>query len=106
MHFITKQMEPRPNSHSRKQTPNTALAIAQNLESSVDDDGVLKTILSGPRGALSEDGSDWQTRKIGNEQVVPSAHGMKSRQADSGSPGGTIPAKIGAASAPLPKEPN
>jgi hypothetical protein len=63
--------------------------LAQNLESSVDDDGVLQTIISRPRGALNE-GVDDQTRKISPDQAVPTAFGMKPRAS-----GGTIPAKIG-----------
>jgi hypothetical protein len=71
----------------------------------VDDDGVLEKILSRPRGALDEGEGDWQTRKIDPTPQVPAAHGMKSRQVGDGSPGGAIPSKIGASSAPLPKRP-
>jgi hypothetical protein len=77
--------------------------LAANLESSVDDDGVLKKILSRPRGALDA-GSDDQTRVI-DDKGYPAAHGQVSRQANSGSPGGTIPATIGATSAPTVRKP-
>lgn len=69
--------------------------LAANLESSVDDDGVLQTILSRPRGTLDQGEGDWQTRKIDDSGYAP-AYGMKSRTSGDGSPGGTIPAKIGA----------
>jgi hypothetical protein len=77
--------------------------LAANLESSVDDDGVLAKVLSRPRGALDE-GTDDQTRKI-DDKGYPAAHGQVSRQANSGSPGGTIPATIGATSAPTVRKP-
>jgi len=65
---------------------------------SVDDDGVLQTILSRPRGALDEGEGDWQTRKYDPTQKVPNAHGMRSRTANGGSPGDKVPNKIGASS--------
>ena len=71
----------------------------------VDDDGVLEKILSHPRGALDEGEGDWQTRKIDPTPQVAPAHGMKSRQAGDGSPGGTIPNKIGASSAQPARKP-
>jgi hypothetical protein len=75
--------------------------LAQNLESSVDDDGVLQSVIK--RGARMDD-TNFQTRVI-DKTGYPAAHGQSSRQVDSGSPGGSIPKTIGASSAPLPKDP-
>jgi hypothetical protein len=46
-----------------------------------------------------------QTRDV-SKTPYPAAHGMRSRQADSGSPGGQVPDKCGAPVSPLPKEPS
>jgi hypothetical protein len=72
--------------------------LAANLESSVDDDGVLQTVIN--RGARMDD-KNFQTRVI-DDKGYPAAHGMRSRTSDYGSPGGTIPVKTGAASETVP----
>jgi hypothetical protein len=72
--------------------------LAQNLESSVDDDGVLQTVIN--RGARMDD-KNFQSRVISDQGLAP-AHGMKSRTANGGSPGDKVPSKIGASSAPVP----
>jgi hypothetical protein len=64
--------------------------LAQNLESSVDDDGVQAHVIA--RGAGMS--PDFQTRAI-CDKGYPAAHGHASRTANGGSPGGTIPAKLG-----------
>jgi hypothetical protein len=76
--------------------------LAANLESSVDDDGALAHVIAKGTAMPSP---DWQTRAIDTDQKIPSAHGMKSRQVSDGSPGGTIPASIGATSAPVVRKP-
>jgi hypothetical protein len=72
--------------------------LADNLRASVDDDGVLDRV---QRDGTARPAPDWQTRTV-SDKGNPAAHGMASRQSNSGSPGGTIPAKIGASSAPVP----
>jgi hypothetical protein len=58
----------------------------------------MDVTLTGDAVMAADGAAGTQIRKIaaGN---VPDAHGMKSRQAGDGSPGGTIPSKIGASSA-------
>jgi hypothetical protein len=75
--------------------------MAQNLESSVDDDGVAERVRA--VGARMDD-TNFQTRAV-PDTAYPAAHGMKSRQVGDGSPGGQVPSTIGASSAPLPKDP-
>jgi len=68
--------------------------LAANMRASVDDP-TMDTILSRPRGALNE-GTDDQTRKISPNADVHPSYGMKLRAPDTGSPGGTVPGKLGA----------
>ena len=63
--------------------------LADNLKAS-SDDGTLDKIIKG--GAAG--GDDWQTRKLDNSNV-PVHSAMEKRGIDSGSPGGTVPAKNG-----------
>jgi hypothetical protein len=77
--------------------------LAQNLEQSSDDgESVLQTVIA--KGARMDD-KNFQTRVIDPNQGCPPSYGMKLRTSGDGSPGGTIPSKIGASSAPLPKKP-
>jgi hypothetical protein len=69
-------------------------------------DPVLASLIANGHGDQSGENSavaDLQ-RKIDTTGYAP-AHGMRSRVADDGSPGGGILAKLGASSAPLPKRP-
>lgn len=67
--------------------------MAKSLAAGQDDgESVLQAIQKGGSRAL---GPDWQTRQVSDKPYAP-AFGQKSRQADSGSPGSTIPSKIGA----------
>jgi hypothetical protein len=59
-------------------------------------DNVLEGLIRGGVRAL-DTGDDWQTRNAAyaDPKPFPSAHGQAKRGVDSGSPGGTIPAKNG-----------
>jgi len=72
--------------------------LAQNLESSVDDDGVLAAVIA--RGAKMAD-SNFETRSE-SDASYPPAHGMRNRSDESK---GTIPGSIGGSNGPLPKGP-
>lgn len=56
-------------------------------------DRVLDALISGGVRAL-DTGDDWQTRKV-DDTAYPTTPSLAKRGADSGSPGGTIPAKNG-----------
>lgn len=58
-------------------------------------DQVLEGLIRGGVKALDA-GDDWQTRPVSNDQTVPTAHGLSKRGPADGSPGATIPEKIGA----------
>ncbi|MGH9807697.1 MAG: hypothetical protein ACRD9W_10635 [Terriglobia bacterium] len=70
--------------------------LGRNMRQSVDDDGALQAIIDGKGHGDNEASmvADLQ-RKIDTTPYA-SAYGQQSRQASSGSPGGTIPSKIGA----------
>jgi hypothetical protein len=58
-------------------------------------DRVLDALISGGVKAL-DTGDDWQTRKLDDTGTSPPVHpAMAKRGIDSGSPGGTLPAKNG-----------
>jgi hypothetical protein len=82
------------NSPSVEPGKRVVSALAQNLESSVDDDGVLQTVIG--KGARMDD-TNFQTRKIAEGNVPDHPH-MKPANSG-GAPSGTIPSKIGASSA-------
>ena len=70
------------------------------------DDEVLASLIANGHGDQSGENSavaDLQ-RKV-NTTGYPAAHGMRSRVADDGSPGGGIPAKLGAPSAQPARKP-
>jgi hypothetical protein len=70
--------------------------LAQNLESSVDDDGVLSRVIR-EGTARQDDSITSQLRKIADGNVPDHPH-MKPANSG-GAPSGTIPTKIGASSA-------
>jgi hypothetical protein len=88
------------NSPSVEPGKRVLSSLAANLESSVDDDGALAQVIAkGTARVDSEITSQLRDIAPGN---VPNGFGMKSPN----KAGETVPAKIGAASAPLPKAPN
>jgi hypothetical protein len=81
--------------------------LGLNLRASVEDSAIEDVIANGMGRKANYDSASkltGQERTISDE-AFPAAHGQVSRQANSGSPGGTIPPTIGASSAPLPKKP-
>lgn len=74
--------------------------LGKNLEASVDDEGLLARIRERGvgKGVIADvDLMSPQTRDVSREQY-PSVFGQTRRQADEGSPGGTVPAACGAKS--------
>jgi hypothetical protein len=71
--------------------------LAANMKAASErgSDSVLDGIV---KDGTARPAPDWQTRTVDDKGCAPS-YGMKLRPADGGSPGGTIPAKIGASSA-------
>jgi hypothetical protein len=65
-------------------------------EASDDGEGVLEKIIAGQGHGDNEQDATADLRRKIDITPFPSVHGQTSRQANSGSPGGTIPAKIGA----------
>ena len=53
-------------------------------------DATLDAVIKGGVKAAT----DWQTRDVDHSQL-PASHGLRSRQSDEGSPGGTVPATTG-----------
>ena len=80
-----------PNSPSVAPGKRVLSPLAANLESSVDDDGVQAHVIAHGTAMPSP---DFQTRAV-SDKGYPPAHGMRSRTASDGSPGDTVPAKIG-----------
>lgn len=78
--------------------------MAKSLAAAQDDgDSVLSAIQKGGVRAL---GNDWQTRPVDPNANVPVHPAMQKRAANSGSPGSTIPSKIGAPTAvPMARKP-
>ncbi len=73
--------------------------LASNLrQSQADSEDVLSKVIEGGITGKREDHTpsdlDWQRRKV-DDTSYPASHGMKSRQAGDGSPGGTIPPTTG-----------
>lgn len=73
--------------------------LATNLrESQADSEDVLSKIIAGGVAGRDDnipaDAVDWQRRKI-DDTPYQSSFGQTSRQANSGSPGGTVPEKTG-----------
>jgi len=72
-------------------------ALAKNMEASSDDEGLLDRIAQrgvGKSVIADVDLQSPQTRDVSKEPY-PSAHGQTRRQADSGSPGSTVPSVTG-----------
>jgi hypothetical protein len=82
--------------------------LGQNLRESVNDpvaDQILSQGVAGRGDFVPTDGSD-QLRPVSAEPYTPS-HSMRRQQADYGTVGkASLPSKLGASAAPLPKEPN
>lgn len=106
--------------HASSLTPNDDANIGRsplgaNMKQAAGDE-VLDTIIQHGSAAMraAETGDSVedvrgmpasQLRDVSNKGYPP-AHGMASRQAADGSPGGTIPSKIGATSAPPVRDPS
>ena len=97
-----------PGASSAPQGHQRSSALADELRrvnAQSDGGDILGGIIAVGTGRSNDSGETMapQTRHV-DPTGYPAAHGMKSRQADSGSPGGTVPSKTGAVeSAPVRK---
>jgi hypothetical protein len=81
-----------PSSVAPDKIAQTMSPLAANLKASVDDDGVLDDVIA--HGTKLDDEINGQLRKIAGGNV-PTHSAFAKRGVDSGSPGGTVPAKTG-----------